>query len=104
MYRFDLHVHTDFGKRNIEPKALIKQCLRMGLSGLAVTDHDRLDFYYKNKKLFADHGLTLIRASEVTSKRGHILAYGIDQPIPLFLTATQTIELIKGLWGDLFLE
>jgi predicted metal-dependent phosphoesterase TrpH len=99
MYRFDLHVHTDFGRKRIEPRALIKQCLRVGLSGLAVTDHDRLDFYKKNRKLFADHGLLLMRASEVTSKRGHILAYGIDEPIPLFLTATETIQRIKDQGG-----
>lgn len=99
MFRFDLHVHTDLGRKKIDARSLIKRCQRIGLSGLAVTNHDNLDFYYRHRDLFKKNGLILLRAAEITSKRGHILAYGIHRPIPLFLTATETIRRIKEQGG-----
>ncbi|MDA0263978.1 MAG: PHP domain-containing protein [Chloroflexi bacterium] len=78
---FDLHIHTTKGSSDssLTPEDLILEADRLGLRGLCLTEHsgpwDRHEF----KRFAALHNVVLIRAMEVETDMGHMLAFGMDQ-------------------------
>ena len=81
---FDLHVHTTKGSSdsNLSPEEMVLEAERLGLKGLCLTEHsgpwDRHEF----EKFAQSHNLVLIRAMEVDTDMGHILAYGVNSYLP----------------------
>ncbi|PKB70775.1 MAG: hypothetical protein BZY87_09665 [SAR202 cluster bacterium Io17-Chloro-G6] len=77
---FDLHIHTTKGSSDssLTPEDLILEADRLGLRGLCLTEHsgpwDRHEF----KKFASLHNVVLIRAMEVETDYGHMLAFGLD--------------------------
>ena len=78
---FDLHIHTTKGSSDssLSPEDLVLEADRLGLRGLCITEHsgpwDRHEF-----QRFADrHSVVLVRAAEVETDMGHMLAFGIDR-------------------------
>jgi PHP family Zn ribbon phosphoesterase len=78
---FDLHIHTTKGSSDssLTPEDLILEADRLGLRGLCLTEHsgpwDRHEF----KKFASLHNVVLIRAMEVETDFGHMLAFGLDR-------------------------
>ena len=78
---FDLHIHTTKGSSDssLTPEDLILEADRLGLRGLCLTEHsgpwDRHEF----KKFAGLHNVVLIRAMEVETDYGHMLAFGLDR-------------------------
>ena len=78
---FDLHIHTTKGSSDssLTPEDLILEADRLGLRGLCLTEHsgpwDRHEF----KKFASVHNVVLIRAMEVETDYGHMLAFGLDR-------------------------
>ena len=78
---FDLHIHTTKGSSDssLTPEDLILEADRLGLRGLCLTEHsgpwDRHEF----KKFANLHKVVLIRAMEVETDYGHMLAFGLDR-------------------------
>ena len=78
---FDLHIHTTKGSSDssLTPEDLILEADRLGLRGLCLTEHsgpwDRHEF----KKFANLHKVVLIRAMEVETDYGHMLALGLDR-------------------------
>ena len=78
---FDLHIHTTKGSSDssLTPEDLILEADRLGLRGLCLTEHsgpwDRHEF----KKFASLHKVVLIRAMEVETDYGHMLAFGLDR-------------------------
>ncbi|MDR0309354.1 MAG: PHP domain-containing protein, partial [Candidatus Methanoplasma sp.] len=85
----DLHIHSNFsndGKSTVEE--IIAEAERKGLGCIAITDHNSFEAY----GLAKDNGkVIVIPGTEVSSKDGHILAYGIDRNIPRGMTIKETI-------------
>lgn len=79
----------------------MERCIELGIEILAITDHDSLEGYRRAKKIIGDKKLpiVLVPACEISSKDGHILAYGILREIPAKLSAKETIELIHQQGG-----
>lgn len=75
---------------------IIEQCLIKKIEVLSITEHDSLAGYWLAKKIIEDRKLpiVLIPGSEISTKDGHILAYGILKEIPSGLSAMETVELI----------
>jgi predicted metal-dependent phosphoesterase TrpH len=97
--KFDLHVHSIYSPDgHMEVKDIVALAKKQGLGGVAVTDHNAFEAY-KQFPDFKDSGLILIPAMEVSSRVGHILAYGIRSPIPRTLTLEDTIDRIKDAGG-----
>ena len=77
---FDLHIHTTKGSSDssLTPEDLILEADLLGLHGLCLTEHsgpwDRHEF----KKFASLHNVVLIRAMEVETDYGHMLAFGLD--------------------------
>ena len=78
---FDLHIHTTKGSSDssLTPEDLILEADRLGLRGLCLTEHsgpwDRHEF----KAFSSLHNVVLIRAMEVETDFGHMLAFGLDR-------------------------
>ncbi|MBS7288519.1 MAG: PHP domain-containing protein [Candidatus Freyarchaeota archaeon] len=90
----DMHVHTEFSpcSRVNLLEALLKAA-QLGV-GLAITDHDTIKGALKAKSLSQKYEVNVFVGCEISTKDGQILAYGINEEIPLYLPAEQTIELI----------
>ena len=75
-----MHIHTTAGSDDsvLSPEALVLEAERLGLMGLCITEHNGP----WNRKQFEDfagrHNIVLVRAMEVDTDLGHILAFGLD--------------------------
>ena len=75
----DLHSHTDESDGTFTPAELVVEAKRVGLTALAITDHDTLRGYEKAVPLAADAKLELICGLELSTRFGglsiHLLGY-----------------------------
>lgn len=94
----DLHSHTDRSDGTFTPAELIAEAVRVGLSGLAITDHDTFAGYDAAAACAAGAGLGLICCIELSTRyQGtsvHLLGYFPITPPSKELRA----------WLDLILE
>jgi len=109
--RADLHLHSHIGMRlwycpllydSVQSvETILARALELGLDIISITDHDSLEGYLKAKKIIDEKNLnlTLVPGIEVSSKDGHILAYGVDKVVESGLTAAETVERIHRLGG-----
>lgn len=96
-YFYDLHTHTKASGDAISSiEDYVKIAKKRGISGFAVTDHDKV---YNGKEKI--NGITIIPGSEITLKDGsHILAYYIKKPLPKDkLTLIEAVRDIKKQGG-----
>lgn len=78
-FRADLHCHTSCSDGSLEPKEIIDLAIKMGLSALAITDHDTVDAYkvaipYAQEKNFC-LGTGVEFSCEFSGHSVHILGY-----------------------------
>lgn len=96
-YFYDLHSHT---KASPDAISSIEDCIKIakerGLTGFAITDHDKV--YTGSVEI---DGIIIIPGSEITLKDGsHLLAYYIKEPLPeKKLTLIEAIKEIKRQGG-----
>ena len=89
---YDLHIHSQASwDSKISVKELLTRALELGLAGLAATDHDQ---FTRVESPYPE--LLLIPGEEVSTLEGHILALGINETIPPWLTPEETVELIHA--------
>jgi len=81
----DMHLHTTKGASDsmLDPEDLMKEAQRVGLTGVNITEHDRMweawdlaPFRKKHAELFVSNGM------EVSTDMGHILAVGLKGYAP----------------------
>lgn len=90
----DMHVHTEFSPcSRVKLLEALSKAAQLGV-GLAITDHDTIKGALKAKLLSQKYEVRVFVGCEISTKDGQILAYGINEEIPLYLPAEQTIELI----------
>ncbi|MBS0622934.1 MAG: PHP domain-containing protein [Verrucomicrobia bacterium] len=81
-FRADLHTHTDCSDGTVSPQELVRLAKQIGLSGLAITDHDTFEGYFHALPVAEKEGIELLIGAEFSAAhpRGsvHILAYGFD--------------------------
>jgi predicted metal-dependent phosphoesterase TrpH len=85
----DLHSHTDQSDGTFTASELVAEAVRIGLSALAITDHDSMLGYDQAVPFAADAGLKLICGIELSTKYEgvsvHLLGYFPGQlPSPEF--------------------
>lgn len=92
----DLQVHTRASDGMDGPEQVLDAAVAAGLDCIAITEHDDVDGALRARELALERALPLevIIGSEVTSRQGHILALWIDEPIPAFRSAAETVEAI----------
>ncbi len=99
--RLDLHIHSVYSISPIKTssssnslKGIVKYAKLKGLGGFAISDHNNIVANEKIKKLIPKD-MVYVPSCEISSKQGHILAYGIQELIPKGLSAIETVEKIK---------
>ena len=99
--RFDLHVHSIHSNDgSATPKEIIGQARKHGINGLAITDHNSLEGAIQAKSEAAGmKDFVVVRGMEVSAKEGHVLVYGIDEPIGRGLHAVDVVRRAGELGG-----
>lgn len=93
--RMDLHIHSIYSTDSVSaPRDILKIAKKIGLGGLSITDHNDVKAYNDVKDYARELGLILVRGHEISTSKGHLLAYGIDRKIEKGLSPERTIELI----------
>jgi predicted metal-dependent phosphoesterase TrpH len=95
---FELHCHSTYSDGNGTPAQIIEHAKRIGLSGIAITDHDNLTGSLLALK-HSSKDFKVIPAIEVSSVEGHIIGLNVLENIPKGLSALETVECIHSLGG-----
>jgi predicted metal-dependent phosphoesterase TrpH len=78
----DLHLHTTASDGSSSPEHLVAECVRAGVTTLAVTDHDTVGGLSAAKHAAAQAGLGYLAGIEITALHEgldvHVLGYGFD--------------------------
>ena len=98
--KLDLHVHSTCSRdATASPREVMSHCKKLGLDGLAITDHNAIAGSVEAHGLGKEHGLLVVRGIEVSAREGHVLALGVAELIPKGMTAAETIDKIHSLGG-----
>ncbi|MDQ1371743.1 MAG: hypothetical protein QG582_658 [Candidatus Thermoplasmatota archaeon] len=98
--RFDLHVHSRYSRdASAQPSVILRRAKQMGLSGLAVTDHNSIDGSFEARSLAKSEGILVVSGLEVSTSEGHVLAYGVRELIPRGLSAAETVDRVRDAGG-----
>jgi hypothetical protein len=95
---FDLHTHSLYSDGAGTPKEMIEYAKRIGLNGIALTDHNEVKGALEALKL-ASSDFHVIPGIEVSSAAGHILGLGITEKIPRDLSVSETVKRIHAAGG-----
>mgnify|MGYP002388178756 CR=1 FL=1 len=101
MMRFDLHIHSDHSDGKARVHQILAEARKMGLNGLAITDHNTLAGSLEAKRIAVERypDLIIIQGAEVNTSEGHLLILGVDQLPPLGMSPEATIEAVRDLGG-----
>lgn len=104
--KFELHCHSHHSRgakirwEGIpSPSELIAHAKRIGLSGVAITDHCTTKAWPEARKEAKKQGIIFIPGVEVQTDSGHIIALGINEPVANNLSVEETVEKIRSHGG-----
>ena len=84
--RIDLHVHTTASDGSMSPTEAVRHARELGLSAIAITDHDTVEGLAEGASAGAREGLEVVPGIEVSvdyfGEGIHILGYFIDPAAP----------------------
>lgn len=87
--QIDLHTHSTESDGTLTPQELMEHAREVGLSAVALTDHDSIQGIAKARPVAESLGLELVPGIELSTdyngKEVHILGYYIDEKNPEFL-------------------
>jgi len=82
----DLHLHTTASDGRLTPAEIVERALAMGLSVIAITDHDCVNGVQAALDAAADSQITVIPGVEIdtdtATREAHILGYFVDHRDP----------------------
>ena len=106
MYEAELHCHTNHSKGTKliheglnTPKEMVQQASRIGLSIMAITDHNKIKGALEAKKYARKYNVLVIPSEEVSTKDGHMVALGIQELIPPGLSLEESVDLVRQQGG-----
>ena len=80
----DLHTHSiksDDGRAKVENYCQWIRSKGMPLDGFVLTEHRQHDFESDYSSLAEKHGLVILKGSEVETEYGHVLVFGVTEPL-----------------------
>jgi hypothetical protein len=98
----DLQIHTTASDGMESPEDVVRWAVEhTDLDVIAVTDHDRLDGAMRARDFARSSGadLEVIAGIEITTRRGHLLALFVEEPVPSFRSLSRTIEAVHAQGG-----
>ena len=97
MLKADFHMHTHFSPDSeMAPEQLVRQCKKVGLTCIAVTDHNTTEGAFEVREL-AD--FRVIIGEEVGTSEGEVTGLFLEETIPSGLTPLETAKRIKDQGG-----
>lgn len=91
----DLHMHTTAsdGMGTVE-EVLDHVQNKTDLDVIAITDHDEIRGAWAARELAAknNYRFEIIMAQEITTRHGHLLVYGVEEPFKMFQSLEKTVE------------
>ncbi len=96
--KIDIHIHTAHSDSTASVDDVLRVSEQKKLDGIVITDHDTMKGFKEAKSKRSS--LIIIPGEEVTTKKGHILAIGIEETIDKGLPVDSAIYQIhkqKGL-------
>jgi predicted metal-dependent phosphoesterase TrpH len=95
----DLHCHSSASFDSVaSPERLMAKARRIGLTHLAITDHERIDGALRARDR-APEGLTIIVGEEVRSADGDMIGLYLERAVPPGLSAADTAAAIHEQGG-----
>jgi predicted metal-dependent phosphoesterase TrpH len=95
----DLHNHTRHSPDSrVSPAELVAIAKRIGLGGLAITDHNSVGGI-KEALEASGNDFLVVPGIEVSTASGHVLAYGVREIVPRDLSVAETVDRIAALGG-----
>lgn len=102
----DTHCHTRHSHDNwLEPVALVQRARALGLDAVCITEHDSYEASAPVEAVGRAQGLLVLRGVEISTDRGHLLAYGVEDDgwniwgRDNYLPLTEVVERINALDG-----
>lgn len=98
----DLHVHTSRSDGLASPEEVVLWAdAHTDLDVIAVTDHDDLRGALEAREAAERAGarLQVVPGMEITTRRGHLLALFLEQPVPSLRSLAYTIEAVHAQGG-----
>ncbi len=98
--RFDLHIHSKYSKDTVSGlRQILKHAKKVGLDGLAITDHNTVKGSMRALQHARDFGMMVIPGAEVSTSNGHILALGISMDVKPGLSPAETMDKVEEQGG-----
>lgn len=100
----DMHMHTVLGAydSSLKPDDLAEEAVKVGLTGVNISEHDRLWDRYTLEKFRTDKApLFVNNAMEVTTDMGHIICVGLNEYVPGIRFLKQLREIVDERGGYL---
>lgn len=102
----DTHCHTKYSHDNwLEPVDLIRRAKILGIDAVCITEHHSYEASEPVERIGREEGFMVLRGVEISTDRGHLLAYGIEDDSwniwgrDNYLPLAPVIERISSLGG-----
>ena len=97
----DMHVHTVRGAADssLTPDQLVETAQGIGLTGVNITEHDRVWEAHQIEEFRRTSGLFVSRGMEVSTDMGHIIAIGLESYVPGIRRATELRKVLNDVGG-----
>jgi len=97
LLKADLHIHTHYSRDSIiSPEQCVSRCLKVGISCLAVTEHNNIEGALAVQRIAP---FKVIIAEEIKTTDGELTGLFLKEAIPPGLTPEETIERVKAQGG-----
>ncbi len=80
----DLHTHSiksDDGRAKVQNYCQWIRTRNVPIDGFVLTEHRQFDFESDYSGLAKDYDLTILKGAEVETEYGHVLVYGVTEPL-----------------------
>jgi hypothetical protein len=93
---FDIHIHSNISPcSSLKLDDIINKAKKIGLDGICITDHDSMEAKTLICEGMQKNGLYVIIGMEYSTSDGDFLIFGINNNIPLNLTAEKLLIWVK---------
>ncbi|MEM4565273.1 MAG: CehA/McbA family metallohydrolase [Archaeoglobaceae archaeon] len=101
MLKAELHVHSRYSDGLDSVEKLVREAIKKGIEIISITDHDTLNGSLSAIELVEAEKLEIIviPGIEVSTRSGHLLAYGIFREIEANLSMKETCKRVKEIGG-----